>query len=58
MLMRTSCSAIVTEVSGSERSSGDSSMYITAGQTYSRDRMASQATSSSVFSRIVKAISG
>ena len=33
-------------------------MYITAGQMYLGDQMASQATSSSVFSRIVKAISG
>ena len=34
------------EVSGSEPTSGGSSMYITAGQTYLRNRMASQATSS------------
>ena len=46
------------EVSGSGQWSGGSSMYITVGQMYFRDRMASQATSSSVFSRIVKAMSG
>ena len=46
------------EVSGSEQSSGGSSMYITAGQMYLRDLMASQAMLSSAFSRIVKAMSG
>ena len=37
---------------------GDSSTYIRTAQTYFRDRMASPATSSLVFSRIVKVMFG
>ena len=55
---RINCSGTAMELSGSERWIAASSMYIMAGQILSRDRMASQAMSSSGFSRTVKATSG
>src|ERR1019366_2329904 len=58
MSIRINCSGTEMVVSGSEPTIGGSSMYITAGQTYSGNQMACQATSSLAFSRIVKAISG
>ena len=58
MSIRTNCSATAMEVSGSEPTSGGSSMCITAGPTYSQHRMASPATSSAVSSRTVKATCG
>ncbi len=56
--MRTSCSGAAMADSGSGPWSAGSSTCIAAGQTYSGEPMASQATSSSGCSRIVKAISG
>ena len=58
MSIRINCSGTAMEVSGSEPTSGGSSMCTTGGQMYLRNRMASQETLSSAFSRIVKAISG
>ena len=56
--IRINCCVTAMEVSGSEPTNGGSSIYITAGQTYSRNQMVFQATSFAVFSRTVKAMSG
>ena len=58
MSIRINCSGTAMEVYGSEPAIGGSSMYIRAGQTYLRNPMASQATSSAVFSRIVRGMCG
>ena len=57
--IRINCSGTAMEVSGSEPvDRGLIHVHHGRTDTYSRDRMASQATSSSGFSRIVKAMSG